>query len=234
MKLTQNFIATLCMILSICGVLLIIIITTFSSNIQDVFWRKPILGTLFGVECILGILAGLFPLKCSGLLHFGKSQSKNQTMDSEETFQGHHPRCGQFKDHVINFRGKIFCAGCTGLIIGAIFSLSGVILYFFLEFNLSSNMFFPFWIGAAGVTSGLLQYHLFNWGGSIVHLLINVYFVFGTFLLLIAIDAITENWVIDLYLIIISVFWIITRVVLSQRDHKQMCTICSIDECVFH
>lgn len=234
MKLTQNFIATFLMTLSLCGVLLIVIITTSPPNTQDDFWRKPFLGSLFGIECILGILAGLFPSKCTGLLHFRKPQSTSQTIDREETFQGHHANCGQFKDHVINFRGKTYCAGCTGLIIGAISSLIGVMLYFFLEFDLSSNMFYPFWIGVVGVVSGLLQYRLFNWGGSMVHLLINVYFVFGSFLLLVAVDAITENWTIGLYLIIFSIFWVITRVVLSQRDHKQTCSTCSVDECEFH
>ena len=120
------------------------------------------------------------------------------------------------------------------VIIGAILSLFGDFLYFFLEFNLSSNMFFLFWIGAAGVTSGLLQYHLFNWGGNTIHLLVNVYFVFGAFLLLMSLDAIIENWVIGLYSIIFSVFWIITRVVLSQKDHRRICTICPKDRCEFH
>jgi hypothetical protein len=233
MKLTQDPIATTFLVLSICGVSLIVIMTISTASKPDFIWRKPILGGLFCIECTLGIFAGTFPSKCSELLHFSKTQPVSPTVDSGKTLLGHHPSCGRFSAHTIKFRGKVLCAGCTGLIFGAILSLLGTLLYFFLDINIALDPMFLLLFGVTGVCFGLLQYHLFNWGGNIVHLIINVYFVYGVFLFLIAIDSMTKNWMIELYLVVFSIFWIITRIKLSQVEHKLICALCSIDECIY-
>lgn len=233
MRLTQNLVATLFLILSMSGVSLIVIMTVSTTSMQDVFWRKPFFGSLFCIECTLGIFAGIFPSRCSGFLHFNITQSINPITDGKKMLLGHHPSCGRFSTHIINLRGKVLCAGCTGLIFGAILSLLGAVLYFFLDFSIALDPFFPLWLGVTGVCSGLLQYHLFNWGGNIVHLLINVYFVFGAILFLIAIDSITKNWITELYFVVLTILWIITRIKLSQADHKRICTVCPMDDCVY-
>lgn len=233
MKFTHNITATLYIALSLLGLFLIIVLAESSHPTTANFsWRKPAIGTLFGIVCIAGILAGVFPSKCSSTIHFGRIQPITQEVGNGTAFSGHHPRCGQFKAHVFQVGDGVFCAGCTGLIIGAVLSLFGVAMYFT---NLYTFLDGPivFWVGVVGVCCGLLQYHFFNWGSYIVHLIVNVLFVFGSFLLLISIDAVIKSWIIDVYLIVLSVFWVFTRISLSQMEHKRICRACSKEKCEF-
>jgi hypothetical protein len=220
-------------LLSLIGLPLIILITGSSSMMQETFWRRPLLGTLFSVECILGIFLGIYPSKFSEL-HDRKAQSAHHILDPDIKYIGHHPPCGRFSGHILILRNRGLCAGCTGLVIGAVFSILGTIFYFLLDFPFPVDPVWLFILGVIGVSFGLLQYQLFNWGGSILHMLINIYLVFGVFLLLWAIDILTKNWIIELYLIILSVLWIITRIKLSQVDHRKTCGNCRTSECRFH
>jgi hypothetical protein len=115
--------------------------------------------------------------------------------------------------------------------LGAGLSLLGVFTFFFLGQPTSPHHPVLFWVGFIGVALGLLQYHVFSWGGSFLHLVVNAYFVFGVFLLLAGIEGRTQNVTIEAYLIVLSVFWIFTRILLSQLDHKKTCTACSLENC---
>jgi hypothetical protein len=214
---------------------------TYSNSVIQtaVFWRKPLIGTVFSIICVLGILAGVAPSKCSALFHF-KSANTEQSMQRDLdlpneplALKGHHPNCGQFCAHTFQVGSRVFCAGCVGLILGAIVSLFGVITYFFANLTFSTDYRFVFVIGFVGVSCGLLQYHLFNWGRSSVHLLVNTFFVFGVFLLLVGVDGMTTSLIADSYLIALSIFWLYTRITLSQIDHANICTGCSVEECDF-
>jgi hypothetical protein len=211
--------------------------TTTQSNIP---WRKPLVGTAFSIVCILGILAGIFPSKCSSMFHFRRTKQKEPAKESADlpkktlAFHGHHPDCGNFGAHVFRLGNRVFCAGCVGLILGAVLSLFGVALYFFLNLPLWFSYEIVFWIGIVGVSCGLLQYHLFNWGKSSVHLSVNTFFVFGVFLLLVGVDEITQSLIVDFYLVALSIFWLYTRILLSRLDHRKICTTCRLEECELH
>ncbi|MFQ6068649.1 MAG: hypothetical protein ACE5KD_03800 [Candidatus Bathyarchaeia archaeon] len=200
--------------------------------------RKLFVGMIFSIVCVLGILAGIFPSKCSNILHFGKAKQECTPRSADLpkkalTLQGHHPNCGNFAAHTFQIGNRILCAGCTGLILGAILSLFGVTLHFFANLPLWSNYSLVFWIGCIGVSCGLLQYHLFNLGKSSIHLFVNIFFVFGVFLLLVGHDEMTQNAITDFYLITLSIFWLYTRILLSQLDHKRICITCHVEECEF-
>ena len=204
----------------------------------DVYWRRPIVGTFFSIVCMLGIIAAMTPSKCSEVFHFkgrGKREENNEESENRQKeiliFRGHHPECKNFGAHTFRICNKTFCAGCVGLALGAILSLFGSALYFFFKLSFMSNHLVAFWIGFVGVSCGLLQYHLFDWGKSSVHLSVNVVFVFGVFLLLMAVDGITQSVIVDCYLIAVSFLWIYTRIVLSQLDHKRICRACHVEEC---
>jgi len=207
---------------------------------SNVTWRKPLVGTVFSIVCGLGILAGVFPSKCSSMFHFRKAKRGEFTRESTDlpkktpAFRGHHPDCENFEAHVFRIGNKVFCAGCTGLILGAVLSLLGVVPYFFLNISFWPNFFLVFWVGFLGVSCGLLQYNLFNWGKSSVHLSVNTFFVFGVSFLLVGVDIITQNLFADFYLIALSIFWLYTRILLSQLDHKKICNNCRVEECEFH
>jgi hypothetical protein len=174
------------------------------------------------------------------MFHFRRAKKKefNQVSSGLPTktvaFRGHHPDCGSFGAHVIRVGQRVFCAGCVGLILGAILSLFGVALHFFINMPFELNYFLAFWIGFVGVFCGLLQYHLFNWGKSSVHLAVNSYFVFGVFLFLVGIDGIIQNTIVDFYLIVLSLFWLYTRILLSQLDHRKICNSCHEGKCEFY
>jgi hypothetical protein len=220
------------------GLILIAVLTDLPPTIHDdASWRKPLTGAVFSVVLTAGILAGVFPSTCSGKFHFRSLQRKErlqeQTSSSSQApgFHGHHPTCGHFSDHVLQAGRVSVCAGCAGLVSGAAISLAGVAWYFFLNASLGPTHPVVFWAGFIGVACGLFQYHLFNWGGSCVHLLANVYFVLGAFLLLAGVDALTQSLVLDVYVIVLSVFWLYTRILLSQSHHRGVCTACGKEPC---
>lgn len=195
--------------------------------------------TTFGIVCILGTVAGIFPSKCSSLFHFRKAEQRQFTSKAVDqprkvlVLRGHHPDCGSFTAHVFRLGHRVFCAGCIGLIVGAVLSLFALAGYLFLDTTLGTSQV-VLWVGILGVSFGLLQYHLFNWGKSSVHLSVNSVFVFSVFLLLATVDSMTQNVVIDFYLIALSVFWLYTRILLSRLDHKRICNTCQVEGCEFH
>ena len=204
-------------------------------------WQRQLTGSIFGTICILGIIAGISPSRCSPMIHFKRSSSnrnkvsyrKNQKSGEEGaiTFKGHHPTCGNFSSHILCLDNKAYCAGCTGLVAGATISLIGSSLYFFAGLNAGEASILIFWLGFAGVACGLLQYNLPNVNRGTVHLLVNVIFVLGAFLLLLGVDEITGNFALEFYLHMLMLYWIITRIMLSRLEHRKMCATCGLESC---
>jgi len=170
------------------------------------------------------------------MLHFRRESSASYSVVQATgemrsfRFKGHHPDCGKFSAHVFKLGGKTYCAGCTGLVLGAAASLFGVAFYFFFGLPVEQGSFI-FWLGFLGVACGLLQYHLFNFGGSSVHLFLNVTFVFGAFLFLVGVDEIARSLAVDSYLLALNVYWVSTRIVLSRQEHRRICSICDVKLC---
>jgi hypothetical protein len=224
--------------ISIFSLLLITLLTIrLSNNSLQVPFHKESVGSLFILICGIGILLGVFPSKCVNILHFKSSNGSSQKAHTvgERTggkFRGHHPICQHFTSHVLQMNKTTVCAGCTGLILGAVISIVGSIFYFFLHISLGA-MGLLFLLGFLGILIGLLQYHLPYIHQSTTHLLVNGAFVVSAFLLLIGVDAITQNIFLELYLLLIILFWIITRITLSQFEHKRICTKCTLKNCTY-
>lgn len=222
---------------SLFGLCLLAILTfNFTVPMVNLPFQKQLAGSLFIAICLIGIMAGFSPSRCSRILHF-RSQNKHfykeeNNLGIKETstrFMGHHPTCGKFSAHILRFIGKTCCAGCTGLVVGAVISLFGSFLYFFAGFHLEEASFI-FWLGFVCVASGLLQYNLKLNNGP-VHFFLNVLFVFGAFLLLVGVNGINGSFVVDFYLLTLIIFWITTRIMLSQLEHKRICATCDL-KCV--
>lgn len=112
------------LIISLLGLFLLALIVFYPPTVIENFgWRKPLVGSILEIECFLGFLATIYPKRCSRV--FGTKNKKqarlmhnlNKTMVS---IRGHHPDCGNYSAHVFHIGGKYFCAGCTGLVLGAI------------------------------------------------------------------------------------------------------------------
>ncbi|MEM3448671.1 MAG: hypothetical protein QXP38_07315 [Nitrososphaerota archaeon] len=186
----------------------------------DLPFRKLIIGLSFVLICILGALASLFPKKCSTLVCYG-SNSATTPHDPKKLSKGHHPACKQFTSHTIVLHGHVICAGCTGLFIGALLSILGAGSYFLLGAEVVNAHLFIV-LGIFGLMLGFAQFAFRGYFRS----LMSVFFVLGALLVLIGEDSLTQNFFIDLFVLAITLFWILTRIALSKRDHNRVCQRC--------
>ncbi len=218
-------------------------LTFFPPAIQESFpWRKPAIGSIFSLICVLGILAVFSPKKCSQAFHQGKGEAKLRKTDGPEQDRGgiqatshifklriahgHHPSCENFASHEFQVGKRSFCTSCMGLLLGALITLAGTITYFFNEWPMATESFPLIGVGTLGVALGLLRFLLFNVRRRVLRFSLNTFFVLGTFLILIGIDTLIQSLFIDLFLILLSVFWLFTRIRLSQWDHENICRAC--------
>lgn len=198
-------------------------------------FHKQVIGSIFAAICLLGIILGVAPSRLSRKSHIRSHEKKHDgagQAHSRTIYMGHHPVCGNFSSHVLKLWGKTCCAGCTGLITGAIISLVGSFIYFFLDFHVGEAAPLVFWLGLGCVACGLLQYHVLVKRSS-YHLLVNVVFVVGAFLLLVGVNTVTGSLVLEAYLFALIIYWIITRIILSQREHEKVCAACGLKSCAY-
>jgi hypothetical protein len=147
--------------------------------------------------------------------------------------QGHHPTCEHFTSHIIQLGSRSYCAGCTGLGTGAIFALIVAIVYFFLGLSLFSGVI-TFWSGFFMVFVGLSQhllYRIFRVRHGWIRVFMNIIFVVGSSLLLVGVTELTNNLVLQGYLLLLILYWVFTRIVMSKRTHYQICVRCNVDGC---
>lgn len=195
---------------------------------EDFIWRKPLVGSVFGLICVLGMFAAVSPKRCSAVNDLRGEEENLVSGKAGVTVAGHHLQCAEFSSHVIHIRNHTICAACTGLFIGAFMNLIGVMIYFFFERNIGVSGFAAVVVGTMGVILGFLQ--LVSSGPC--RLAMNVLFVFGAFMILAGVDKITQSLLVDLFLISLIVFWIWTRIILSRWDHSRTCVKCkSRSEC---
>jgi len=202
---------------------------------ENLLWRKPLIGSIFGLICIFGILTVFSPTKCSRIFDSRKKKpsrpypSKFVSHGTSSTLQGHHPDCKNFVAHVFRIGDKTFCAACTGLLLGGVLALVGTFLYFFSNWRVEQNSFLLAWVGVLGVGIGLFQFKF----RSLIRLSLNVFFVLGTFSILIGVDKLVHSVTVDLFLVALILFWLFTRISLSQWDHERICYTCKVATCEF-
>jgi hypothetical protein len=200
------------------------------SHLDSFPWRKPMIGSIFATICLLGIAAVFYPRSCSDVLSLKKTEtelfSKVETRNNKVpiAFMGHHPDCGRFSTHTIHAFGRVLCASCTGLCLGALFALTGTVLYFFVGWNDGLIGLLAVLVGQIGVLFGFIQFKFKGY----VRVFLNTFFAFAAFLTLAGIDGLAENMLIDLYVIALILFWLLTRIQISQWNHSRMCQACNL------
>jgi hypothetical protein len=227
----SNLTLAFLMAVSIFGLFLSILFVAypFTSLEDDFAFRNLTVGSAFSAVCILGMFAALFPSSCSALPKFRKRNEHYQIFPiiHETTLQAHHPSCENYSTHILRIGNMKFCATCSGLVVGAAVALFGTGLCFFAGLRIG-DPFVLVSLGAAGVALGLLQSALPKFSSGSTRFLASILFVIGTFLMLIGLDGAVKNISIDLFFVVLSVFWIQTKIALSQRDHQQTCAKCSL------
>jgi hypothetical protein len=223
------------LLLSFLGLFLILLLTAFPPTFTgDLSWRKTVIGSIFSSICVIGILAVFSPNQCLRILNIGK---KKKTVDSDSAklvshgtstvLQGHHPTCGNYDAHIFRIKGKIFCAACVGLLLGGLLALAGAAVYFFGDWRVAEHSSLMVLLGIVGVSFGLFQFKFKNF----IRLSVNTIFVLGTLLILIGIDELVHSLIFDLFVVSLIIFWLFTRISLSQWDHERICSDCEIENC---
>jgi len=221
--------------LSFFALFLIAILTGSPPNVSgNVPWRKPLIGSIFSLTCILGVLAVFSPNLCLTIFKLKKREALNSNSgkfashSSSSSLQGHHPSCGKFSAHIFRIRNKTFCAACTGLLFGGLSALAGAVLYFFGIWHVAGqHSSVIVMLGILGVGLGLFQFKF----SSFLRLLLNTFFVLGTLLILIGIDVLVQSLMFDLFVVSLILFWLFNRISLSQWDHQRICAECDVADC---
>jgi hypothetical protein len=187
----------------------------------QIWWRKMFVSLLFSVICVLGAFAAFSPKHCAKIMKLGHG---SEVQPKNHPFEGHHPKCSGFSSHVVKIRNKKRCAACTGLSLGALLALIGIITYLIWDFPIHSE--FGLALGAAMVVLGFTQFMF----ARFIRLMMNTLFVFGAFTIFIVMDRLVGSLLVDLFLLCVIVFWIFTRIALSQWEHNEICKNCTFSE----
>jgi hypothetical protein len=214
---------------SVFGFFIILMLAWRGIGFTEAFsWRKPLVGSVFALICIVGMVLALSPMKCSETLSHRRRMETTVSSTQISTFpvttRGHHYDCGRFSAHTVRFRGHVFCAACTGLFVGAVGALFGAVLYFFAGWGSRQMGPLAVLLGVAMMALGFLQLKF----GGLTRSMLNAGFVLGAFLVLMGIDESAASLLIDLFSLILIVFWLFTRILLSQWDHWRICRTCLI------
>jgi len=225
------------LLVSFLGLLLLVVLTFFPPTATgDVPWRKTVISSIFISICVLGILAVFSPNKCLRIFNIrkkkktvGADSAKFVSHGTSNVLQGHHSTCGKFAAHIFRIKGKTFCAACVGLLLGGLLALTGAFIYFFGDWRVAEHSSLMVLLGIVGVSFGLFQFKFKN----LIRLFMNAIFVLGTLFILIGIDELVRSLVFDLFVVSLIVFWLFTRISLSQWDHEVICSGCETENCTF-
>jgi hypothetical protein len=216
-------------IVSAFGLFTILALAAYNAGpTETVAWRKPVVGSIFALICILGIVLTLSPRKCSETFgHKKRLETATFFLNASNSVlgtKGHHYDCGKFSAHTIQVNGHVLCAACTGLFLGALGALFGNAIFFFVGWDSWQIGFLAVVLGVAATTLGFLQFKF----GGLARLILNVLFVLGAFLILAGMDGLIESLSVDLFSIALIAFWIFTRILISQWNHLKICRRCPI------
>ena len=191
-------------------------------------YRRTLIAFAYDVVCVAGILAALFPVACSRA--FGaqfSSVESVQVLGIRATrllgllvIHGHHTLGSELTKHELLVWGRSFCATCYGLLTGAVVSLT-IITAFAVSgwpgWVGTYSVHLAYSIGVVAVITGLLQ-PLMTHVGAKVRFVLAFVFVVGTSLMLLATELLTANLVADLFVVLLAIFWLLSRISLSHRN----------------
>lgn len=222
-------------LLSLTGLLIVVALAFFPPTVvEDVSWRKTVVGSVFSIFCGLGILAVFSPSNCGKILGTRKEDTSSTSVnpdysESSVVLRGHHPTCGNYEAHVFRVNEKTYCAACIGLLIGGLLALAIALSYFFGNWQFTEHGSTMVFVGVVGLVFGLFQYKF----TSLIRLAANIVFVVSALLVLIGVDGLAQSLVLDLFIFCLIVFWLYTRILLSQLDHEIICSKCDAESCEF-
>lgn len=186
-------------------------------------FRRPLIGAIYSVVCIVGIAAVFYPSKCSMALEKPNVSSPSKSLSAPSVqMKGHHPDCEDFMANRITIKGKAFCASCSGLLIGAIVAMAATILFSLGFIDLGAGGFWVLLVGEVLMLMGLAQIK----AAGCIKMAVNALFVVGSCLILVVADSAGQNLLIDGYVLGLIVFMLWFRILLSEWNNKRTCMRC--------
>jgi hypothetical protein len=213
--------------ISITGLFVLILLVIYAPHSETVYYlQKPIILSIFILICLVGMVAAVSPSRCVELSSSKKDQNPRDYEGANQAkFSGHHPKCENFITHTYTLRGRKYCAGCSGLFLGAIIGISGTISYYFLGLS-DSYVFIIFFAGIVMVFLSLLQNLLFNVEYNTAKFFLNLMLVVGSFFILTGTVELNSSLFIQVYFLLLVIIWILARISSSERNHTMICEDC--------
>lgn len=222
------------LLLSLAAGVFVIVITLLGGEVEvDVGGEdRLVLGMALLVLIALGVLSALRPNWRRRAAAVTEGPEGPSTTDGNDgglpgpPRRGHHPECERFTSHTIQMRGRVRCAGCTGLVVGAL-----PVALLVGTYMASSSALEPV-EGSALVMTGLSLVALDlgvafagrvnPWAG----LGLNALLVAGLALVSIGLMEATGQLTWGLVGVVLSVLWMDTRIQLSRWNHAAVCAVC--------
>ena len=186
--------------------------------------RHSLIGVLYCAICVLGIAAVFYPAKCTGIFQKQNPQLQTNGLPGSVRLIGHHPDCQNFSGNRIMIIGREVCAACSGLLVGAMIALVGSALQFFIGLNIISASIWLLALGEICVVLGLVQFKFSGYAKVIL----NLFFVVGSFVTLAVTDILSESLLVDIYVIGLIGFLLWLRILLSEWNNRRICQTCRL------
>jgi len=153
---------------------------------------------------------------------------KNQSHQIKH--QGHHPVCKKFKEHTIKIGDNVYCAGCTGLAVGAGFAIVLMCIYLIIRFE-SYNELSELFLALGFIIIGMiLLQNMPGPGSASTRVISNSGLPVGCFFIVIGTLEYTGDIIPGLIAVAISVLLVDTRIQVSNWRHVIICKFCE-NEC---
>jgi len=182
---------------------------------------------LFTVIALLGAVATILPHRCTPTLRIPTDlpPTRSTNIIGLTVVHGHHADCGHFDGHELILGDKRVCAGCLGLLAGAIAAILIATAHFIYGAQIPKVTGY---IGLALVALGLGHKVLQLRVPPSLGVLINALLVASYALILVVVNG--ERGF-NLMALTIAVYWTYTRIRLSTWSHDQTCDNCPEDDC---
>jgi hypothetical protein len=186
-------------------------------------FRQPLVGVIYIIVCFWGIVAVFYPGKCRMMFQKpGVFDDSERQVVSVEQFLGHHPECEEFSGNRITIGGSVFCAACSGLLIGAVTAMVGTVLFSLGFFSLRYGNLWVLAIGEILMFMGLTQVKMRGY----LKVAVNALFVVGSYISLVVADLVGQSLSVDWYVLGLIIFMLWVRILLSEYHNKQTCLAC--------
>lgn len=180
---------------------------------------RTLVGAAFLAVAALGLSSAVRPnwlrRRVSGRTHGARDGPGPAT----RPYRGHHPDCEHFAGHVLRTGGRVLCAGCTGLGIGAVAAIPLMALHAALPGGLPVGP--PAAVFALGVVLVSLSYVEVSVrrGHAGLHVAANALLVLGFLFLTVGTFEATGKVAYGLLAVLVSLLMVDTRIRLSGWRH---------------